>query len=333
MKQKIVITGGAGFVGANLTQYALKKGYRVLVVDTKDRLCRLQHMNFYSDPSFIFSPFNLTEDYFLFEDDVSAIIHLAALPQVDYSLHYPKEVVSNNIIALLKLMHNALEHNIPVLFASSVEVYGGNDGALFSENHTYNPLSPYAASKVAGEALMQSYMVSFGLVGTIVRLTNLYGPWQAPDRVLPRLITQILSNYPCEVDQSRLRDFLYVEDAVEALLGIVDQSLWGEAFNLSSGLGYNNFQLVSFLQEISEKTIDISFLDTRRRDGRGEALISSSQKLQTMLEWKPSVSLQDGIQRTYNWYASHAYWWRQFDSNIKSDRTGPQFLSDYTYGL
>jgi dTDP-glucose 4,6-dehydratase len=332
MKRKLIITGGAGFVGANLAQYALKKGYRVNIVDTKDRLHRIRCMNLYSDPCFIFSPLNLTEDYFSF-DDVSAIIHLAALPQVDYSLHYPEQVTTNNIISLLKLMHYALKYKIPIIFTSSVEIYGGNEGEPFSETHAYNPLSPYAASKVAGEALMHSYIASFGLIGCIVRLTNLYGPWQAPDRIIPRLITQTLSNYPCEIDQSRLRDFLYVEDAIKALLDIIDKSLWNETFNLSSGHGYDSFQIISLLQEVSEKTISVSFVDTKQKDGRGKVLISSSQKLQTMLEWEPSISLQEGIKRTYSWYASHIHWWSQFDSNIKADRTGPQFLSDYTYAL
>jgi dTDP-glucose 4,6-dehydratase len=332
MQQTIVVTGGAGFVGVNFIRYAHKKGYRVIIVDTSDRLHRLESMGVFPDPHLIFSPLNLAADHFsLLEEDIVALIHLAALPQVDYSLYYPERVGTNNISALLKTLDFVRERKIPILFASSVEVYGRNEEGLLCEKDAYHPLSPYAASKVAGEAFLQSYMASLGVTGSITRLTNLYGPWQAPDRIIPRLITQILSDYPCEIDGGRWRDFLYVEDAVEALLSIVEHSLWGEIFNISSEHGYDNYHLTSLLQEVSGKTIQVSYTDLKRGDGRGESLIASSEKIQEAIGWRPSVSLPEGIRLTYDWYASHSHWWRQFDENIRSGRTGPQFLTDYTH--
>ncbi len=333
MQQTVVVTGGAGFVGVNFIQYAHRKGYRVVIVDTRDRLHRLESMGVFPDPRLIFSPLNLAEDQFFLEEDADAVIHLAALPHVDYSLYYPERVVTNNIIALLKSLEFVRERKISILFVSSIEVYGGNEGGLFYETDKYNPLSPYAASKVSGEVVLQSYITSLGVTGSIARLTNLYGPWQAPDRIIPRLITQILSGYPCEVDGGRLRDFLYVEDAVEALLGIVEHSLWGETFNISSEYPCDNHDLISLLQKVSGKTLDVSYADAKRADGRGKSLISSSQKLQEASGWHPSISLPEGIRLTYDWYTSHPHWWRQFDENIRSDRTGPHFLTDYTYDL
>lgn len=329
----IVITGGAGFVGVNLMQHALHMGYHVVITDTADRLHRLEHIRLQPDARLTFFPVHLAQEPFSFKGKVHTIIHLAALPQVDYSLNYPEQVVTNNFIALVKILHYALDARIPVLFTSSVEVYGGNDGELFQETDAYRPLSPYAASKVAGEALIHSYMHSLGLTASIVRLTNLYGPWQAPDRILPRLITQILSAYPCEVDWGRLRDFIYVEDAVKALLGIIEQNTWGETFNLASEQGYDNYQLLSMLQRAATEKINVSFIDAKRRDGRGKSLVSSSQKLRTTLQWEPSITLQEGIQLTFNWYASHTQWWKQFDENIKANRSDACFLTDYTHDL
>jgi dTDP-glucose 4,6-dehydratase len=176
MQRTIVITGGAGLVGRNLIRCALEKGYRVIAVDTRDRLRRLEDIEMHSDARLLFSPLNLVENQFTLEVDADALIHLAALPHVDYSRYYPDRVVTNNITALLEPIHVALERNIPLLFSSSVEVYGGNEGALFTETDAYTPLSPYAASKVGCEAFIQSSMSSFGLTASIIRFTNLYGP-------------------------------------------------------------------------------------------------------------------------------------------------------------
>ncbi len=333
MQQTIVVTGGAGFVGVNLTRYAHMKGYRVIIIDTRDRLHRLESMGIFPDSQLIFSSLNLAEEHVSLEEDTHALIHLAALPQVDYSLHFPARVVCNNYNALVNILEFVRERKIPLLFVSSVEIYGGNGGELLREDDAYHPLSPYAASKVAGESLLKAYMASLNVTGGIARLTNLYGPWQAPDRIIPRLITQILSDYPCEVDGGRLRDFLHVEDAVAALLSIIEHSVWGETFNIASEQGCDNYHLLSLLQQISGKTIEASYSDSRRSDGRGESLIASYEKLQKAVAWHPSVSLQEGLKSTYDWYASHTYWWKQFDQNIRSDRTGPQFLTDYTHDL
>jgi dTDP-D-glucose 4,6-dehydratase len=124
-----------------------------------------------------------------------------------------------------------------------------------------------------------------------------------------------------------------VEDAVAALLSIIEHSVWGETFNIASEQGCDNYHLLSLLQQISGKTIEASYSESRRSDGRGESLIASYEKLQKAVAWHPSVSLQEGLKSTYDWYASHTYWWKQFDQNIRSDRTGPQFLTDYTHDL
>ena len=333
MRRTIMVTGGTGFVGINFIRYAYSKGYRVIIIDTSDRFQRLTSMNIFPDPRLIFFPLNLAKDKIVLDEDTDAVIHLAALPHVDYSRYYPERVMKNNIFALLRTLEFAREKQIPLLFVSSIEIYGENEGELLREDDTYRPLSPYATSKVSGEMLLQSYLNTPGMLGSIARLTNLYGPWQTPDRIIPRLITQILSDYPCEVDRGRLRDFLYVEDAVQALFTIVEQKLWGEVFNISSELGYDNYHLMSLLQDISEKSINASYVTAKHRDGRGKTLISSSQKLQNVARWKPTTSLQEGLRLTYNWYASHRGWWQQFNENIRSNRESPLFLTDYTHDL
>jgi dTDP-glucose 4,6-dehydratase len=335
MQRTIVITGGAGFVGVNLVQHALKKGYNVVAVDTRDRLQRLHYVfQQHFDSRLTFLPLNLAEQPLTFAGDVDVVIHLAALPQVDYSFYYPKIVRKNNTSALENSLDFALERKIPLLFTSSVAVYGGNEEKIFRENDTFDSQSPYAASKVSCEEMLRSYRVSYGLTATTVRLTNLYGPWQAPDRILPRLITQMISGYPGEVEPGKSRDYLYVEEAVEALLCIVEQSLWNEVFNISTEEGYNNEQLISLLQRASGKqSLDIYLVDAKQRDGRGKALISSCEKLSRASGWRSNLQLLEGLRTTYDWYLAHQDWWQQFDANIKAGRGGPEFIIDCTCAL
>lgn len=333
MPRTIVITGGAGFVGVNLVQLAHASGYRIIVADTWDRLGRLQRLKqTTAHPAFTFMPIDLATQHLDLEG-VDLLIHLAALPQVDYSLYYPDLVWTNNVHALKNVVESAARYQVPLLFVSSIEVYGGNEGALFSETDPYRPLSPYADSKVVSEEYLRSQIAAGNLEGGIVRLTNLYGSWQAPDRVIPRLITQILSGYPCEVDRGRLRDFLHVEDAVRALLLIAERERRGEVYNIAAGQGYDNYHLISLLQEATQLPIEVRSVEAKQGDGRGKALVSSSQKLQEALAWSPSLGLAEGLARTFAWYMEHKVWWRQFDGNIRSDRSTPNFLTDHTHDL
>lgn len=333
MNKTLAITGGAGFVGTNLALHALAKGYNLAVYDTRDRLRRLQLSGLLQHDLVTLHATNLVQDSFQFEDNVQAIIHLAAFAHVDYSLYQPARTITNNVLSLVKVLQIAIARNIPVLFISSVEVYGGNDGEVFSEDSALHPLSPYASSKVSCEAILKSYVTSFGLTATTVRLTNLYGPWQAPDRLIPRIITQILCNHPCEAEKDRFRDYVYITDATEALLGIIDKALWGETFNLSSGLGFSNPEVVAKLEGVTNEPFRVTIINRRPRDGRGKSLVSLSEKLQTALDWKPSIDLEKGISLAYNWYCTHCEWWRQFEINIKSDRGNPEFIVDWTQGL
>lgn len=335
MRRTLVITGGAGFVGVNCVQHALKKGYNVVAVDTRDRLQRFHHLFQHQfDSRFTFLPVNLAEQPLVVEGAVDAVVHLAALPHVDYSFYYPDHVLINNTLTLQRSLHFARERKIPLLFTSSVEVYGGNAGKIFHESDAFDSQSPYAASKVSCEEILRSYRVSYGLTATTVRLTNLYGPWQAPDRILPRLITQLISGYPGEVEPGKSRDYLYVEEAVEALLCVIEQSLWNEVFNISTEEGYGNEQLISLLCRISGKqSLDISLVAAKQRDGRGKALISSCEKLRSASAWRSRLQLSEGLRFTYDWYMAHRDWWQQFDANIRAGREGPEFLIDRTCAL
>jgi dTDP-glucose 4,6-dehydratase len=328
MPLTISIVGAAGFVGTNLALAALEAGHSVHLVDVSDRLGRLRSSGLLAQAPHQFV--DLSQPGARLDGPADVIVHLAALPQVDFSLYEPARVLTNNTAVTAAVLDSARVMNAPVLFASSIEVYGGNDGVLFTETSPLLPLSPYAASKISCEEYLTSLRYGFGTATTTVRLTNLYGPWQAPDRIIPRVVAQGLSGIKSEVVTDRLRDFLAVEDATRALLGLVQRGLWGETFNLSAGRHTG-------LEEVTDAIADLTGsgpvirTSTPAKDGRGRSLVASPVHLEERLGWSAEIPLSDGLRRTVSWYAGHESWWRSFEAQFGADRDGPHFLLDHTY--
>jgi dTDP-glucose 4,6-dehydratase len=329
MDTRIGVVGGAGFVGVNFAAAALARGYQTVIIDVGDRLGRLAHSGLL-DRTRCHLVDVATPGAEVPEVDV--LLHLAALPHVDFSLYHPETVTTNNVGVHATVLATARRRQTPVLFTSSVEVYGGNDGAMFDEEDPLVALSPYAASKIACESLTASYQAVYGSLVTTVRLTNLYGPWQAPDRVLPRVTGQAIVGHPAEASADRIRDFLFVDDAVRALLLLIERGAWGGVFSLSSGIGVE-------VEEAARMVVDavghgsLRIVDAPLRDGRGGSLVASPQRLMNAVDWKPEVPLDTGIERTVAWYRDNQTWWRRFEPLLRASRQGPEFLVDHVYAI
>lgn len=331
MARRIAIVGGAGFIGTNLALAAIDRGYDIVVYDTGDRLRRLASCGL---PSHVGRRFmDLAAPDVLLDPRIDGIVHLAALAHVDFSLYRPAFTVRNNIGCLTAVLASAVRDGIPVLFTSSIEVYGGNDGDQFREDSPLTSLSPYAASKIGCESVIASYRAAFGVRATTARLTNLYGPWQAPDRVIPRLIAQSLLGHRCQVVRDRLRDFMHVDDVVTALFALLELNEWGGTYNVAAGEAVG-------LEDVSDAVL--AAIGTGRRpevigprpgDGRGRSLVASSSRLQVKTGWKPVVSLAEGVERTAAWYRDHMDWWAPFEDSITADRDGPAFILDHVIPL
>ncbi|KAA2264187.1 NAD(P)-dependent oxidoreductase [Solihabitans fulvus] len=330
MGLRLGIAGGAGFVGTNLARAAVAAGHRVVLVDKGDRLGRYAHAAFDDRVTLLDRDLTLGAAGAL--ADLDAIVNLAALAHVDYSLHFGERVLANNVAVQRTVLDAAVRHGTPVLFTSSIEVYGGNHGALFEESSPRLPLSPYAESKILGEDLVEEYRTHHGVRAAVVRLTNLYGPWQSPDRIVPRIIAQAHAGMRSQVTTGRLRDFLYVTDAVAAILGLVEAGEWGGCHNIAAGKGVT-------LEEVADgiaARIPACAYDTVEavdRDGRGPCLVASADRLRSTLDWRPTVELDDGLDRTVHWYARNRPWWAGFDGLLRADRTGPEFLVDFARAL
>jgi len=327
--RRIVITGAAGFLGVNLSQRLLEVGHSVIGVDVRDRHGRLSESAVAFNPDFTFIPLDLARNQLpAVTPPPSAIIHLAALPQVDYSCLFPAETISNNTSSLLSILEVAVNWKVPVLFTSSQECYGGTVIRSYVESDASFALSPYAASKVAGEAIIQSYVGTRNLRATVVRLANLYGNWQAPDRLIPRILSRLLFGQSVEVDAGTTRDYLHVRDACAGIEAILEQPFVGEAFNVSTGMPQENGEVGDAISGLLGAPLPKR--TTRRGDdGRGRYLVACPTKLYEATGWMSQTSLHAGLSETVHWYKEHGGWLEQFSKQIRASRSSSDFLTDY----
>ncbi len=323
----VSVTGAAGFVGAALVDSLRSGGYEVLVGDVSDRLGRwrakghhpraLEHVDF-ADPVAIER---------LKMADV--IVHLAALAHVDYSVFRPREVLATNLATTINVMEAARQSGARVVLASSVEVYGGDRARPFEEDDPLAPKSPYGASKVAGEALARSYRHSFGVDVAVLRFTNLYGPWQAPDRVIPRVLRQRDLGLPSTATRGRVRDFLHVDDAIRAVVHGVEGALTGGVFNVCTGVGVSIEELVRALRDQAEESVCVRHTDSARE----VALVASPARLMRATGWNPERGVMDDIRGLQSWSVHHSDWLRRFDSAVRADTGTVQALADAAFPL
>lgn len=332
IKPSVLITGVAGFVGMNFASHLIDQGYSVIGLDIADKFKRLKNSKLLTNKSFTFKRVDLSEDksvdLFKKNKTIKAIYHLAALAHVDYSYYFPSQVLNNNINSLLNVLDLAITTGTPLIFSSSVEVYGGKEELNYKEDDLLAPLSTYAASKVACEAIIKSFIETQGLKATIFRFTNLYGPWQSPDRLIPRVISQVLMGYNAKIERGTFRDLLYIGDACEALSLSLGMEHNGEIYNLSSGKKTDNFQVAQLTTVLIKDNSKIQIVPPKEGDGRGRFLISNPQKLTKRVNWRQKTDLNDGLDRTYSWYQSNLNWLKQFSSNLRAERDSSNFLVD-----
>jgi dTDP-glucose 4,6-dehydratase len=323
MARKIGITGGAGFVGTHLALAAERAGYELTLYDIGDRMGRLSATGLANRARRRYA--NLADTGRELDEDLDLVVHLAALPQVDYSLYHPELVVRNNVNSTLTVLKSARAYGYPVLFGSSIEVYGGNGGERLIEESPVLPLSPYASSKIACENLVSSYRSTFGVTATTFRLTNLYGPFQVPDRVIPRVTVQSILGMRSEAVSGRYRDFLHISDAVDGIMALIGQRVWGETFNISGGLPLSLEQVVEAI--VGPDGYDL--VDPADVDGRGPHLVADAQKLTAATDWRPTIDWRVGVRNTVAWYRKQRLWWDPLNGLAKASRSGPDFLADH----
>lgn len=326
---KILITGGAGFIGSNYSHYRHENHPDdvIFVLDkltyagNKDNLTDLLN-----DSCFNFVQGDIADkafiDSFFSKEKFDAVVNFAAETHVDRSITGPSIFVLTNIVGTHNLLDASRQTDVKRYHqVSTDEVYGdlGADSKnYFTESTPIAPNCPYAASKASADLLVRSYFETYQMGVTISRCSNNYGPYQFPEKLIPYFFRLISENksVPVYGDGKNVRDWLYVVDHCKAIDLILEFGRLGDVYNVGGNNEKTNLEITKFLLDFLGKNEDlITYVDDRKAHDRRYAI--DSGKLQKELGWKPSVTFAEGIQKTFDWYKNHEEWSRKLIDRIE----------------
>ncbi len=329
--KKILITGGAGFIGSHLVRLFVNKYPEYHIVNL-DKLTYAGNLANLSDiehkPNYEFVKADIVDEKLMTElfqkYQFDGVIHLAAESHVDRSIANPTEFVMTNVIGTVNLLNAARyiwkDNYQGKLFyhVSTDEVYGSlGDTGMFTETTSYDPHSPYSASKASSDHFVRAYTDTFGLPAVISNCSNNYGSFQFPEKLIPLFINNIRNKKPLPVygKGENVRDWLWVEDHARAIDVIYHNAKIGETYNIGGHNEWKNIDLIKLLCDIMDKKLD-------RKEGESRELITyvkdraghdlryaiDSNKLQNDLGWKPSLQFEEGLEKTVEWYLNNEEW-------------------------
>ncbi|HHE04465.1 MAG TPA: dTDP-glucose 4,6-dehydratase [candidate division WOR-3 bacterium] len=311
---KILVTGGAGFIGSEFVRQAVKKGYQVAVVDKLTYAGDLERLKVVWD-SINFYRADITNSEFvehIFDKEKpDVVIHFAAESHVDRSILNPAEFLNSNILGTYVLLEASKKYNINLFInISTDEVYGelGETGK-FTEESPLKPNSPYSVSKASADMLGRAYFRTYGLPVITIRPSNNYGPWQYPEKLIPVVITKALQNetVPVYGKGSNVREWLYVEDCANAIFAIIEKGKPGEIYNVASGEERRNIEVVKAILELLGKPYDlIKFVEDR--PGHDFRYSMDFSKVMKECGWRPKTNFEEGLEKTVKWYLEHKDW-------------------------
>lgn len=333
---KLLITGGAGFIGSAVVRRAIAgRGHQVVNLDALTYAANPDNVAEVADsPAYSFERADIRDEAAMrraFEThQPDAVMHLAAESHVDRSIDGPLTFVDTNVTGTANLLQAARDYwsgldgaaktRFRFHHISTDEVYGSlGDTGLFTEDSRYQPNSPYSASKAASDMLVRAWGETYGLPVVISNCSNNYGPYQFPEKLIPVVILKALAgeSIPVYGQGTNVRDWLYVEDHAEALLTILERGALGEVYNVGGHNEAANIDLVRLLCRILDEVRprregsyadQIAFVPDR--PGHDQRYAIDASKIERDLGWRPSVTLEEGMRRTVQWYLDNEDWWR-----------------------
>jgi len=337
MKLKIMITGGCGFIGSNLIRHIIKETNHVILnidkltyAGSKSSLNFLKNNNRYN-----FKKIDITNskkiENIIFKFKPNWVMHLAAESHVDRSIDSPNEFINTNINGTYNLLNISRKYFCSLskkkkkLFKfhhiSTDEVYGdlGYHAKLASEQNKYFPSSTYSASKASSDHLVRAWHKTFGLPIIITNTSNNFGPYQFPEKLIPHTILNLIFNkkIPIYGDGKQIRDWIYVEDHVDALLKIINKGQVGETYNIGGNNQLSNLfvikKICDTMNKIYFKKNKINFSNSitfvKDRPGHDLRYGINQNKIYKLLKWKPKTNFSEGIEKTVKWYLNNKKWW------------------------
>ena len=339
--KKFVVTGGSGFIGSNLVKFLLRKNYFVINIDKL---------------SYSANPYNLkrifkNKNYRFFKQDINnqaqiykilnrykpnGIFNLAAETHVDRSIDNPRNFIKSNILGVYNLLETLKKYSrknkkkIRLVHVSTDEVYGDIEiGKKSKETSHYNPSSPYSATKASADLLIKSFVRTYNLPIVISNCCNNYGPNQFPEKLIPKLIYNIINNKPLPIygKGKNSREWIHVFDHCEALLKIFFKGKVGESYNVGSNRNINNVNLTKKLLLIGKnkslkinKRVKIMFV--KDRPGHDFRYALNSNKILKKLDWKAKISLHEGLSQTFDWYINNKSFFNSVSKKLYINRIG-----------
>ena len=319
---KLLVTGGAGFIGSNFVHYALKEhpDWEITNLDKLTYAGNLENLKDIQDqPGYHFVKGDIADRKFvdkLLGQGFDVIVNFAAESHVDRSILDASPFIETNIKGTQILLEGARQYKLGrFIQVSTDEVYGSIDSGRFTEESTLSPNSPYSASKTAADLLCRAYFKTHRLPAIITRCTNNLGPYQFPEKLIPLVITNALEDKPVPVygDGLNIRDWIFVVDHCRALDVVIQKGQPGEIYNIGSGNEKTNLELIRKLLELLDKPQGlIQFVTDRPAHDRRYAL--DCAKIATELGWKPAFSFEKALSATVDWYLKNESWWRSIKS-------------------
>ena len=331
---RMLITGGAGFIGSNFAHLVVEKypEYEVVIVDKLNSQGRLENLEDIKD-RVEFHKFDLIEEEKLravFEDGgFDYVVHLAAESNVDRSIEDPDSFVSSNVTATNILLRLSRDFNVKRFHhVSTDEVFGElelDPTKKFNEQTPYDPRSPYSATKAASDHLVRAYFATYGLNVTISNCSNNYGPFQVPENIIPLFALFALNGKDLTIygDGKSVRDYLFVQDHCEAIDLILHKGKAGETYCVGGGSEKNGIEIADAILGVVPETVSQKIFVTDR-PGHDLRYAIDHSKLMRELGYQPSVTFEQGLAKTVEWYRENKWWWQP----ILEDLYVPDFLKN-----
>ena len=316
--QNILVTGGLGFIGSNLIELLLLKKYKVINLDKVSYSSNFYNTKEYQkNKNYKFIKCDLNNknklNKIIFKHKPIGIFNLAAETHVDRSIDGPKSFIDSNIIGVFNLLeifreYSKLNKKSKLIHISTDEVYGDILKGRSHENFPYKPSSPYAATKAASDHLVSSYVRTYGIPAIVTNCSNNYGPKQHPEKLIPKLIYNILNNksLPIYGNGKNSREWIYVVDHCEALIKVFQKGKIGEFYNIGSNKNLDNLEICRSLIKVAKekikigKNVKIKFV--KDRPGHDVRYALDSKKILVKLNWKTKVNFKKGLEKTFLWY-------------------------------
>ena len=317
--KKIIVTGGLGFIGSNLIEVLLNKNYFVINLDKVTYSSNFYNTKEYSkNKNYKFIKLDIGSKHLkkiLFKYKPVCIFNLAAETHVDRSIDKPDDFIKSNIVGVYNLLESFKEfsrkNKTRLVHISTDEVYGDILKGRSSEKYAYKPSSPYAASKAASDHLVYSYIRTYNIPAIVTNCSNNYGPKQHPEKLIPKLIYNIINNLPLPIygKGTNSREWIYVKDHCEALIKVFLKGKIGEFYNIGSNKNLNNLEVTNKLLNRSKKLfkignkVKINFV--KDRPGHDVRYALNSDKIKSKLNWRPKTNFEKGILSTIKWYVDN----------------------------